>query len=118
MTAKQAKARGPTEAEFTRQVIKLAKLCGWRVAHFRPGRTAKGGWITAMSGDVGYPDLTLCHERRGIGLAVELKVGRNKTSPEQDAWLDAFGACGFLVATWRPEAWDVIERTLKGELKV
>ena len=31
---------GPTEAEFTDQVIQFAQLHRWRVAHFRPAKTA------------------------------------------------------------------------------
>jgi hypothetical protein len=39
-----------SEREFTSQVLCLAKLCGWRRAHFRPAMTQSGNWVTAMSG--------------------------------------------------------------------
>lgn len=29
------------------------------------------------------------------GLAIELKVGKNKTTPEQEAWLDVLADCGW-----------------------
>src|SRR5262245_27573014 len=64
-----------SEAGFMRTVIQLAQVCGWRVAHFRPARTAHG-WRTAVRGEgKGFPDLLLV---RGEELLVaELKVGRN-----------------------------------------
>jgi hypothetical protein len=46
-----------TEAAFLRQVLDLAKLRGWRTAHFRPAQTSRG-WRTAVQGDgAGFPDL-------------------------------------------------------------
>src|SRR5438874_2184448 len=102
-----------TEAEFTRQVLQLAKLCGWRTAHFRPGRT-KTGWRTAVQGDgVGFPDVLLL--RGGSILVAELKVGSRKTTPAQNRWLQAFYAAGVTAVIWRPEYWDEIVKTLKGE---
>ena len=39
-----------SEAELLRNVIELAELFKWRVAHFRPGMNRRGHWSTAMSG--------------------------------------------------------------------
>jgi hypothetical protein len=51
-----------SEAAFTDAVIELARLGGWRVAHFRPARTASG-WRTPVQGDgAGFPD-------KGVGEA-------------------------------------------------
>ncbi len=99
-----------TEAEFTAQVLELARLAGWRSAHFRPARTA-AGWRTAVQGDGrGFPDLVLL---RGAAIvAVELKVGRGKLRPEQAAWLAAFAEAGAAAFVWRPEDWPEIERVL------
>lgn len=98
-----------TEAEFTAQVLELASVLGWRAAHFRPARTAQG-WRTPVAGDGrGFPDLILVRDRV---VAAELKVGRNCTTPEQDAWLEAFRGAGVPSYTWRPEDWDAIQATL------
>lgn len=100
----------PSEAQFTAQVIALARLHRWRVAHFRPARTTRG-WRTAVSGDgAGFPDLVLV--RGGVILVVELKVGRNTTTADQDAWLAAFRAAGVQAFVWRPADWDAIVATL------
>lgn len=104
----------PTEAQFTKQVIDLARLHGWRVAHFRPGLTRSGKWVTPVQGDgKGFPDLVLV--RSGVILFVELKVGRNKATDEQVAWLDALRETGAAAGVWRPEQWDDIVRTLTAE---
>ena len=46
------------EDEFLRAVLEMAGILGWMAFHPRPARTAHG-WRTALSGDPGYPDLTL-----------------------------------------------------------
>ncbi len=100
-----------TENDFLKMVLKLAKLCGWRVAHFRPAMTKTGRWVTAVQADgKGFPDLILL---RGKEIwAVELKVGRRKTTPEQVLWLEAFRAACVPSAVWTPADWDFIEHTL------
>lgn len=99
-----------SEAEFTRQVIKLAKLYGWRVAHFRPAMT-KNGWRTPVQGDgAGFPDLVLV--RGSVVLWVELKVGKNYLTAEQEEWMMAIGAAGQAVYVWRPADWAEIEMAL------
>lgn len=111
-----------TEAEFTRQVIELAQHLGWRVAHFRPAQTSKG-WRTAVSGDgAGFPDLVMVRDGRLI--FAELKVGKNKLSPQQDEWLrelqgvlfrrvpsgnHAGGVNSVMAVEWRPDDWESIE---------
>jgi len=95
-----------TEADWSRRVIETALLFGWRVAHFRPARTAKG-WRTAMSGHAGYPDLTLL--RRGRLILAELKAGRGVPTPDQSEWLREFGLVGGVEAyVWRPEMWQEV----------
>lgn len=100
-----------SEAEFMRQVIQFAKLHRWRVAHFRPGLTRKGRWLTAVQGDgTGFPDLILI---RGTCLiAAELKVGANKLTPEQREWLADFQLAGVPAFEWRPTDWPQIEEVL------
>lgn len=107
-----------TEAEFTRQVIDLARLYGWRTAHFRPAQRRDGRWLTPVAGDgKGFPDLVLLHPIRGRLLFIELKVGKNRLTDEQALWLsDLRGLLGAGNAEeWRPERWDYIEATLRGD---
>jgi hypothetical protein len=105
-----------SESEFTRQVIRLAQLRGYLVAHFRPGMTRRGKWVTAVSGDgVGFPDLLLIRIRHGVAkvIVAELKLGRNKLTPEQESWLCAFRLAGIQAYLWRPENWPEIEKLLE-----
>ncbi len=100
-----------TEAQFLRQVEQLAKLRGWRTFHTRPAMTAKGRWLTAVSGSgVGFPDLLLV--RGEVLLFVELKVGKNKPTADQLEWLDALQGAGVRAEVWRPEMWQDIEKRL------
>jgi len=110
-----AKKRKQPEGDFTKQVIALAQLHGWRVAHFRPAWVGEGEnrrMVTPVQGDgKGFPDLILV--RGKILLAAELKVGKNKVTPEQEIWLSAFdGVPGCYAMEWRPEDWDEIEERL------
>lgn len=100
-----------TEAQFQRQVLQLAKLTGWRTAHFRPGMDRRGNWQTAVAGDgAGFPDLVLVRE---TVLFVELKVNGNTLAPDQIAWRDALRAAGANWHHWTPDDWPAIEQTLK-----
>lgn len=101
----------PTEKDFTATVIQMAQLRGWRVAHFRPSRTAHG-WRTAVQGDgKGFPDLVML--RSGAFIVAELKMPKGKTTPEQDEWLKAFKSTGCgRVEIWTPDDWEEIERLL------
>jgi hypothetical protein len=99
-----------SEADFLRQVIALARLNGWRVAHFRPAMSKSGRWMTAVQGDgAGFPDLVLVRE---VVIFAELKVGKNKPSPAQVAWLEDLKAAGAIAHVWRPEDWETIRIAL------
>ena len=56
-----------SERELQDAVIQLARLLGWRVAHFRPAMTTRG-WRTPVSADgAGFPDLGGGHPKeRGL----------------------------------------------------
>lgn len=113
-TSQTAKHRGPTEAAFQAQVITLARLRGWRTAHFRPAQNSRGEWRTPVAGDgKGFPDLVLTRE---TVLFVELKVGRNALSPEQAAWRTALLNAGAHHYVWRPEDWPEVMRVLLAPL--
>ena len=101
-----------TEADFQRQVIDLARLLGWTVAHFRPARTEQG-WRTPVAADgAGFPDLVLVRDRV---LFVELKSARGRTSPDQDAWIEALTEAGAEVYLWRPDDFDDLHAVLRRE---
>ena len=100
------------ERDLCSNVIDVARIFGWRVAHFRPAQT-KYGWRTAVQGDgAGFPDLILVRDEV---LAVELKVDRNVLSDEQALWLEAFRAAGVEGIVWTEHDWydGVIESRLR-----
>lgn len=104
------------EAEFQRQVIGLARMLGWRVAHFRTVRVLRGNgsvhYATPVQADgAGFPDLIMVRGERL--LAVELKAKRGVVSDEQRAWLDAFGSVHAEVYVWRPGDWDALTEVLR-----
>ncbi len=104
-----------TETEFQTQVIRLAQLFGWKVAHFRAVKIQrKDGSVyfqTPVQADgAGFPDLILL--RNAVMIAAELKVGRNQPTPAQEAWLRDFAKAGAIAVTWTPKDWKLIERML------
>jgi len=103
------------EKAWHAQVVRQIKTFRWTHAHFRPLMTTRG-WRTPVSGDgEGFPDFVILKPPRL--LAVELKTDDERTSvlaPAQQAWLDAFAACGVETFVWRPkDALDVV-RILSG----
>lgn len=96
-----------TEAQFAQAVVELAQWRGWRVVHFRPARTEKG-WRTAMTGDLGFPDLVLA--RRGVVLHIELKTMHGRMGRGQREWAEEIGATYRL---WRPSDMEQIKAELR-----
>lgn len=91
------------ELDFTKVVLKYAKLCGWRTAHFRPGMMANGRWITPVQGDgKGFPDLVLVRGKRL--LFVELKMPHGELSDEQLDWMCDLWDTGVECKRWTPES--------------
>lgn len=98
------------EEEFLFTVIEYAQAQGWRVAHFRPAKTAKG-WRTAVQADgKGFPDLVLVRERV---LFAELKTEEGQMTPAQKDWLSALMTANAGYFLWRPSDWNDIRRILK-----
>lgn len=92
-----------TETELQAAVIDLARVYGFRVAHFRPAKTEKG-WRTPVGADgKGFPDLGLVKPGRMI--VAELKSAVGRVTPEQREWLNAFESAGISAYVWRPEHW-------------
>jgi hypothetical protein len=106
--------RSQPEAEFTAAVIAYAQLYGWLALHIRPGMVG-GRWATQVQGNgVGFPDVLLLRLKPPGKLVAELKVGRNKPTPEQMRWLQAFAGNGFPAYVFTPDDWPEIERVLGG----
>jgi hypothetical protein len=99
-----------SEAEFQEQFIGLARLLGWRVAHFRAARAARG-WATPVAADgAGFVDVVLVRDRV---MFVELKSDTGRLRGDQREWLIAFRAAGAEVHVWRPSDWPEVEATLR-----
>lgn len=90
-----------TEKAFLAQVIALARLCRWKVYHTHDSRHSQAG----------FPDLVLLKGPRLI--FAELKVGRNRATPEQVEWMEALlPVPGVEVFLWLPNDWDQIKQVL------
>lgn len=100
-----------TEAVWQRQVLDLARLLRWRVAHFRPARTADGGWRTPVAADgAGFPDLVLVRDRT---VFVELKVEHGRLSEPQSEWLAALALADAEAYVWKPSDWPSVQAVLQ-----
>lgn len=112
LTEEEQRLRAITEKQFQTQVVDLARLYGWRVAHFHDSRRqVKPGVFVGDKDAKGFPDLVLVrgHEL----LFLELKRETGKTTPEQDEWLAALGGVpGVEVLVARPRDWPVLSRRL------
>lgn len=96
-----------------RQVIDLAKLRGWKVAHFGASVRVVGANRTFV-GDkdaAGFPDLVLARRQRLI--MAELKASRGTVSERQKEWLAVLDETDAEVYIWRPEHWDDINSVLE-----
>jgi hypothetical protein len=91
----------PSEAEFQKAVITLAKLHGWRVMHTQPAQIRPGKWITPNTGNQGFPDLVMSHSYRGT-IFVELKTNKGIVSETQWEWINSLEESGEEVHVWRP----------------
>jgi hypothetical protein len=99
-----------TEAQWQTTVLQIARLRGWRVAHFRPARTERG-WRTPVAADgAGFPDLVLIRDRV---VFAELKSRTGRVSPGQHVWLDALEHAGAEAYIWRPSDLDEVQAVLR-----
>ncbi len=103
----------PDETSFQSVVVEVARLSGWKVAHFRAARTAKG-WRTPVTADgAGWPDLVLVRPPRII--FAELKSETGELRPRQTEWLDVLRLLPQAETfVWRPGDWAALVETLTG----
>jgi hypothetical protein len=116
-----------SEADWQKVVLDYSGLMGWRRAHFRAARTARGFRTPVEADGAGFPDLVLVRAPELV--FAELKAERGRTSPAQREWLAALrGVAGALAAAnvltlaseprvdvyeWRPSDWPEVERRLR-----
>jgi hypothetical protein len=95
-----------TESELQKAVLGLAKLLGWRVAHFATSRSLRDGaaYMTAQQGHPGFPDLVLLRPPRLV--FAELKSKRGQADFQQATWLNGLEAVpGVEQYLWKPADW-------------
>lgn len=97
------------EAPFLSTVVDAARMHGWHASHQRPAQVRNGRWATAVTGNVGAPDLLLA--RGGVVLCAELKTNKGKLGNGQPEWAAAIGDNHYRL--WRPRDWDTILRELR-----
>ena len=106
----------PSEAEFQKAVITLAKLHRWKVMHTQPAQIRPGKWITPNTGDQGFPDLVMTHSARGT-IFVELKAAKGVVSEAQWDWINTLEDAGCEVHVWRPKDLDKISARLSTDTR-
>lgn len=89
-----------SERDFQTSVVRLARLCGWRVQFHWSERHSPAGW----------PDLALWRPPRF--LLAELKRERGRVTEAQRQTMRELRQCGLDVRLWRPSDWLEIEATL------
>jgi VRR-NUC domain len=97
--ASRAPVLDVSEQEWQTQVVRLARLLGWR--HFHP--------FNSRRSPSGFPDLCLVRDRV---VFAELKTERGKPSAEQAHWIEALEAAGAEVYVWRPSDLEQVGRVL------
>jgi hypothetical protein len=95
---------------FENQIIDLAHIHGWKVAHFPPVQIRPGVWITPIKADgKGFPDLLLARHKLVVA---ELKTGKGRPTVEQVEWLEAFKRTGVEAYIWHPDGMEEIQAVL------
>ncbi len=103
-----------SEKQFMRQIIDIARVRGFLVAHFRPARTARGSWRTPVQADgKGFPDLVMVRARDRRVIFAEVKSTSGKLTVEQIMWMSNLGAAGAETYVWTPANWPAIEERLR-----
>lgn len=102
-----------SERDFQGAVLDLAKVHGWRAAHFHDSRRqVKPGVFVGDKAAAGFPDLVLVRAPRLI--VAELKRDKGQLRLAQREWLDLLaGVPQVEVFIWRPRCWGEIEGVLR-----
>lgn len=81
----------------------------------KTARDLKDEGVKAGVPDVWFPISGVYGEKPVKGLVIEMKYGKNKPTPEQDAWLTLLGGIGWRTAvcySWREAAEVICEHCL------
>ena len=98
-----------SEKDWQAQVIELAGTFGWMVQHSRAAQVGDR-WMTAITGQVGFPDLVLAHRTKGVIFA-ELKTDTGRMAMAQTEWRDTLaGHVEWYL--WRPSDIAAVMRRL------
>ena len=98
-----------SEKDWQAQVVQLAGTFGWMVQHSRPAQVGDR-WMTAITGNVGFPDLVLAHRTKGVIFA-ELKTETGSMATAQTDWRDTLaGHVEWYL--WRPSDIAAVMRRL------
>jgi VRR-NUC domain len=107
LTPQEKQWREISEKAFQKQIMDLARMYGWRVAHFSDSRKqVKPGVFVGDADAAGFPDLFLI--RPPEILVIEVKKELGKTTDIQEEWLADFRACGIEAFVARPSTFDEI----------
>ncbi len=97
-----------SERLFQDAVEQIAKMNSWLIFHASPKMVRPGVW---RSDGKGFPDLVLCHPKRGFIMA-ELKSQDGRLSHDQKLWAEALMNAGIEHYVWRPNQLDLIAARL------
>ena len=104
-----------SEAAFADAVAKVARMYGWKIAHWGIGWTNKGYRTPARYDGSGFPDWVLVHPIRGLIWYRELKAGtkpNRQLDPAQALWRNWLISAGANWDVWRPADFDDIVAAL------
>ena len=92
-----------TGKELQKAIIHLARLRGWKVAHFPTIQDARGTWRTPVAADgKGFPDLLLVKDRIVIA---EIKGKGDRVREDQEDWITRFRIANVETYVWQPGHW-------------
>ena len=107
------------EKSFQDQVVELAHIYGYTVAHFRAAQNSSGRYRTPVAYDAkGFPDLVMVRSdyndknRPHRLIFAELKSNVGRLSKEQATWIDDLATVAEAYV-WRPRDWDDILAILR-----
>jgi hypothetical protein len=96
-------------------VRETALTGNWLYFHSADSRKQAGDKMVGDSESKGFPDTLMIHRHSAHMVIAECKVPPNKTTPEQDEWLEAFRRSGQEVYIWTPADQDAILERLLGD---